>query len=67
MPGAALPYVTAGLDVRYLRPAPLDAPVTLLARVREASESEMAADVWLEWDGKERARAVAVWKRWRPR
>jgi len=67
LPGAALPYVTAGLDVRYLRPAPLDATVTLLGRVREASEAEMTADVWLEWDGKERARATAVWKRWRPR
>lgn len=67
LPGAALPYVTAGLDVSYLRPSPLDAPVALHARVREASEAEMTADVWLEWDGKERARASAVWKRWRPR
>lgn len=65
--GAALPYVTAGLDVRFLRPAPLDAPVTLHARVREASEAAMAAEVWLEWDGKVRARATALWKRWRPR
>ena len=67
LPGAALPYVTAGLDVRYLRPAPLDATVTLLGRVSEASEAEMTAEVWLEWDGKERARATALWKRWRPR
>jgi acyl-coenzyme A thioesterase PaaI-like protein len=67
LPGAALPYVTAGLDVRYLRPAPLDATVSLVARVREASEAEITAEVWLEWDGKERARAEALWKRWRPR
>ena len=67
LPGAALPYVTAGLDVRYLRPAPLDATVSLLARVTEASEGEITAEVWLEHDGKERARATAVWKRWRPR
>ena len=67
LPGAALPYVTAGLDVRYLRPAPLEATVSLFARARDASEAEITADVWLEWDGKERARAVAVWKRWRPR
>jgi acyl-coenzyme A thioesterase PaaI-like protein len=67
LPGAALPYVTAGLDVRYLRPAPLDETVALFARVAEASEAEITAEVWLEWDAKERARATAVWKRWRPR
>ena len=33
LPGAALPYVTAGLDVRYLRPAPLTETVTLYAEV----------------------------------
>jgi acyl-coenzyme A thioesterase PaaI-like protein len=67
LPGATLPYVTAGLDVRYLRPAPLDATVALVAQVTEASEAEITAEVWLEWDGKERARGSAVWKRWRPR
>jgi len=67
LPGAALPFVTSGLDVRYLRPAPLGEPVSLLARVTEASEAAIAAEVWLEWDGKERASASAVWKRWRPR
>lgn len=65
--GALLPYVTAGLDVRYLRPAPLDASVRLWARVTEASESEMTAEAWLEWDGKRRAEVTAVWRRWRPR
>ncbi|RNL65742.1 PaaI family thioesterase [Nocardioides marmoriginsengisoli] len=67
LPGAALPYVTAGLEVRYLRPAPLDATVTLGARVTAASEAEITAEVWIEWDGKERAAASALWKRWRPR
>lgn len=67
LPGAALPYVTSGLDVRYLRPAPLEEAVSLVARVVEASESAITAEVWLEWDGKERASASAVWKRWRPR
>ena len=65
--GAAVPFVTAGLDVRYLRPAPLDAAVTLVGEVVEASESEMLARVHLEWDGKQRATGSAVWKRWRPR
>jgi acyl-coenzyme A thioesterase PaaI-like protein len=66
-PGAGLTYVTAGLDVRYLRPAPLTEPVTLIAVVTEASEEQMTADVQLHWDGKPRAAAVALWKRWRPR
>ena len=65
--GAALPYVTAGLDVTYLRPAPLDDEVMLHAQVTDATESEMTAHAWLEWDGKPRAEVTAVWKRWRPR
>jgi acyl-coenzyme A thioesterase PaaI-like protein len=67
LPGADLPYVTAGLDVRYLRPAPLDSVVSLVGEVVDASESEMTALVRLEWDGKERATGSALWKRWRPR
>jgi acyl-coenzyme A thioesterase PaaI-like protein len=67
LPGAALAYVTAGLDVRYLRPAPLSEPVSLVAVVSEAGESAMTVDVELRWDGKPRAVAVAHWKRWRPR
>ncbi|WP_436496227.1 PaaI family thioesterase [Actinokineospora sp. HUAS TT18] len=67
LPGAALSYVTAGLQVKYLRPSPLDAPVELVGRVLEASEGEMTAEVELLWDGKTRAAATAVWKRWRPR
>jgi len=67
LPGAALPYVTANLEVSYLRPAPLAETVTLLGEVTDASEAEMTAHVWLEWDGKTRAEVTAVWKRWRPR
>lgn len=67
LPGAPLPYVTAGLDVRYLRPAPLTEPVELVARVLSAGEPEITAEVALVFDGKERSRAEAVWKRWRPR
>ena len=65
--GAALPYVTAGLEVRFLRPAPLTEPVTLLAVVTDASEAQMTVDVQLCWDGRPRAAATALWKRWRPR
>ncbi len=64
---AALSYVTAGLDVRYLRPSPLKEPVELRANVIEAAESEMTVHVELVWDGKTRAEATALWKRWRPR
>lgn len=67
LPGAQLSYVTAGLDVRYLRPAPLHEPVELRAVLRQADEPEMTAETELVWDGKVRATATAVWKRWRPR
>lgn len=64
---AALSYVTAGLQVRYLRPAPVREPVELRAAISAASEAEMTAEVSLWWDGKPRAEATALWKRWRPR
>ena len=67
LPGAALPYVTAGLEVSFLRPAPLTETVTLYAEVTGASEGEMTAHVWLAWDDKVRAEVTALWKRWRPR
>lgn len=64
---AALSYVTAGLDVHYLRPSPLTEPVELRAVVSASSEAQMTVDVSLVWDGKTRAEATALWKRWRPR
>lgn len=67
LPGASLAYVTAGLDIRYLRPAPLDHAILLGARISSASEADMRVRVWLGWDGKERSSAEAHWKRWRPR
>jgi acyl-coenzyme A thioesterase PaaI-like protein len=67
LPGAALAYVTAGLDVRYLRPAPLTEPLTLRAVIARATEPEIIAEVELLHGGKIRATAVARWRRWRPR
>jgi acyl-coenzyme A thioesterase PaaI-like protein len=67
LPGAALPYVTAGLDVRFLRPSPLHQTIDLRASVTSAEESEITAAVELVWDGKVRAAATAHWKRWIPR
>ncbi|GAA2746809.1 PaaI family thioesterase [Terrabacter aerolatus] len=67
LPGADLAYVTAGLDVRYLRPAPLHDAVELRAVVTESDEPQITVAVQLLHDGKVRAEATAVWKRWRPR
>lgn len=65
--GLPLSYVTAGLDVRYLRPSPLREECELVARVVVADEARMLAEVELVHDGKVRATATAEWKRWRPR
>lgn len=65
--GESLAYVTAGIDVRYRRPAPLREPVTLVASTKDASEDQITSVVRLEWDGKVRAEGEALWKRWRPR
>jgi acyl-coenzyme A thioesterase PaaI-like protein len=64
---ALLPYVTAGLELRYLRPSPLHDAVELRATVTQADEAEMTCEVELHYDGKTRAAAIAHWKRWRPR
>lgn len=66
-PGALLPFVTAGIDVRYLRPSPLDSAVELRAVVIESAEPEIVCAAELRYDGKVRATGRAVWKRWRPR
>lgn len=66
-PDAPLPYVTAGLDVRYLRPSPLDETVELRGWIASAEEAQITAAVELVWDGKVRASATAYWKRWTPR
>lgn len=66
-PDALLPYVTAGLQVRYLRPTPLNVPLSLRARPLEASESGITVAVELSCAGKVRAEGSALWKRWRPR
>ena len=65
--GALLPFLTAGIEVRYRRPTPLDQPVSLRGRLLTADERQMTAAVEVWWDGKVRAEAEALWKRWRPR
>ncbi|MEI6622093.1 MAG: PaaI family thioesterase [Actinomycetes bacterium] len=63
----ALPYVTAGLDVRYLRPTPLAATLQLRAEAIKVDSSAVTVTVEVSSDGKVTATATALWKRWRPR
>jgi len=67
LPGTGLPFVTAGLNVRFRRPAPLHEAVQLRATVVRASEAEITAEVQLLADDKTCASAVVSWRRWRPR
>jgi len=64
---AALPYVTAGLDVRFIRPSPLGDDVELTAHITEATVDAMRCEAELVWEGPTWASATAVWKRRRPR
>ncbi|MBX7434625.1 PaaI family thioesterase [Mycobacterium sp. Y57] len=66
-PGALLPFVTSGIDVRYLRPSPLDSAVELRAVVVKSTEPEIVCAAELRYDDKVRATGQAVWKRWRSR
>jgi acyl-coenzyme A thioesterase PaaI-like protein len=65
--GAPIPFITAGFDVRFLRPTPLGPPVRLTASAVEISETAIVVDAELEVDGKTRATMRASWVRFRPR
>lgn len=62
-----MPYVTAGISVRYLRPCPMDQPLALAAVLTRADPEQMSVEVELAFEGRPRAVASALWKRWRPR
>jgi acyl-coenzyme A thioesterase PaaI-like protein len=64
---AALSFVTAGFDVRFLRPTPLGPPVDLWARAETIGQDEMVVLAELRHGGKVRVTMRATWKRWRPR
>ena len=66
-PGAPVPFITAGFDVRFLRPTPLGATVRLTATPTTVDESEIVVTSELEVDGKVRAAMTATWRRFRPR
>ncbi len=65
--GALLPYVTAGLDVSFVRPTPLLETLELHAEVIDVEDKAARVSVELRFDGKTRAAATALWKPWRPR
>ena len=66
-PGAPVPFITAGFDVRFLRPTPLGPTVRLTAKPTRVDESEIVVTSELEVDGKVRAAMTATWRRFRPR
>jgi acyl-coenzyme A thioesterase PaaI-like protein len=66
-PAEPTPYVTAGLEVRYLRPTPLGDGVWLTASVAEAAYAQIIVDVELGCDGKVRVAGRGTWKRLRSR
>ena len=66
-PGAPVPFITAGIDVRFRRPTPLAAPVQLSARPEKISEKQIIVSAELTAEGKTRATATATWLRFRPR
>lgn len=65
--GAPAGYVTAGFDVRFLRPTPRDRAVSLTARLVSVGEDEMICEGELAADDKVRATMRAQWKRFRKR
>ena len=66
-PGAPIPFITAGFDVRFLRPTPLGPPIRLEAEPVTIDESEIVVASRLQYDGKTRATMTATWLRFHPR
>jgi acyl-coenzyme A thioesterase PaaI-like protein len=65
--GAPVPFITAGLEVRFLRPTPLGPVLSLHAAAEKVSESEVVVNAELVFDEKPRATLRAQWLRFRPR
>ena len=65
--GAPVPFITAGFDVRFLRPTPLGPAVRLTARPISIGEDEIVIESELEYEDKPRATMTATWRRFRPR
>jgi acyl-coenzyme A thioesterase PaaI-like protein len=65
--GAPVPFITAGLEVKFLRPTPLGPALSLRAEPEVVSESEIVVHAELVYGGKQRATLRARWLRFRPR
>ena len=65
--GAPVPFITAGLEVEFLRPTPLGPVLSLRAEPEKVSESEIVVNAELVFDDKQRATLHARWLRFRPR
>jgi acyl-coenzyme A thioesterase PaaI-like protein len=65
--GAPVPFITAGIEVRFVRPTPLGPPVQLAATPQTISETEIVVIAELAAEGKPRATMTATWLRFRPR
>src|SRR5262245_40978140 len=66
-PGAPLPFITAGFEVRFLRPTPLGPTLRLIASPVTIDENEIVVKSDLEHENKARASMTATWLRFRPR
>ena len=66
-PGAPLPFITAGFEVRFLRPTPLGPTLRLIASPVTLDENEIVVKSDLEHENKTRASMTATWLRFRPR
>ena len=65
--GAPIPFITAGFELKFLRPTPLGPTVRLTASPERVEESEIVVKSELEFEDKPRATMTATWKRFRPR
>ncbi len=65
--GAPVPFITATLEVKFLRPTPLGPILSLRAEPEKISESEIVVNAELVFDEKQRATVSAQWLRFRPR
>jgi acyl-coenzyme A thioesterase PaaI-like protein len=65
--GAPVPFITAGFDVKFLRPTPLGPPVSLRAEPVEISEKAIVVRAELLVGDKTRATMLANWLRFHPR
>ncbi|MEO6627822.1 MAG: PaaI family thioesterase [Aquihabitans sp.] len=65
--GAPIAFITAGFDVRFLRPTPLGPTLALRAVPVEISEAKVVVEAEVIVDDKTRATMLATWLRFHPR